>query len=155
MNVEYLRFAEELARAAGDILKHYSSRDKRVEYKGRGNLVTVADRESEELIIREIRSRYPGHRILAEESGVLDHSSDAFSTERWIIDPLDGTTNYAHQFPMYAVSIGFEQEGQVVCGAVYDPVRDEMFTASRGGGAFVNGEPIGVSGVPTFLVFKT
>ena len=134
LNVEYLEFAVELARAAGDILKHYASRDKRVEYKGRGNLVTVADRESEALIIREIRSRYPDHRILAEESGFLDHSSNASSTGRWIVDPLDGTTNYAHQFPMYSVSIGFEHEDQVLCGAVYDPVRDEMFTASRDGG---------------------
>ena len=149
LNVEYLEFAVELARAAGDILKHYASRDKRVEYKGRGNLVTVADRESEALIIREIRSRYPDHRILAEESGFLDHSSNASSTGRWIVDPLDGTTNYAHQFPMYSVSIGFEHEDQVLCGAVYDPVRDEMFTASRDGGTFVNGEPIAVSGVST------
>ena len=145
--MEYLDFASELARAAGDILKHYASRDKHVEYKGHANLVTVADRESEELIIREICSRYPEHAILAEESGSLDRAGELASRGRWIIDPLDGTTNYAHQFPMYSVSIGFEQEGRLLCGAVYDPVRDEMFTASRGGGAFVNGRSIAVSDV--------
>ena len=144
--MEYLIFADELARAAGEILKHYASRDKHVELKGRADLVTVADRESEELIVGEIRSRYPDHGILAEEAGLVGVSKDA-SRGRWIIDPLDGTTNYAHQFPMYSVSIGFEQNGEMVCGAVYDPVRDEMFTGSHGGGAFLNGEPIAVSEV--------
>jgi len=144
VHMEYLNFAEDMARAAGEILKHYASRDKLVELKGRANLVTVADRESEELIVRRIRARYPDHGILAEESGLLVGSGGT-STGRWIIDPLDGTTNYAHQFPMYSVSIAFEQRGEVLCGAVYDPVRDEMFTANRGGGAFMNGEPISVS----------
>ena len=142
--MEYLIFADELARAAGEILKHYASRDKHVELKGRADLVTVADRESEELIVAQIRSRYPDHGILAEEAGLVGVSKDA-SRGRWIIDPLDGTTNYAHQFPMYSVSIGFEQNGEMVCGAVYDPVRDEMFTGSHGAGAFLNGEPIAVS----------
>lgn len=141
--MEYLEFASQLAREAGDVLKYYASREKKVEHKGRANLVTVADRESETLIIREIRSRYPNHTILAEESGLSEEAGQG----RWIIDPLDGTTNYAHQFPMFCVSIGFEYEGQILCGAVYDPVRDELFSGSRGGGAFVNGEPITVSDV--------
>jgi myo-inositol-1(or 4)-monophosphatase len=142
--MEHSDFAIELARAAGEVLKHYAARDKQVELKGRANLVTVADKESEALIVREIRSRYPDHAILAEESGFLETSSSA-SEYRWIIDPLDGTTNYAHQYPMYSVSIGLEFRGQIHCGAVYDPVRDEMFSATRGDGAQLNGKSIRVS----------
>ncbi len=145
--MEYLDFAADVARSAGEVLRHYAGRDKKVEHKGRANLVTVADRESEALIIREIHARYPNHTILAEESGLVDQSSETPASDRWIIDPLDGTTNYAHQFPMFSVSVGFERDGRMMCGAVYDPVRDEMFTASRGGGAFLNGETISVSGV--------
>jgi myo-inositol-1(or 4)-monophosphatase len=141
--VEYLQFAAELARAAGDVLKHYMSRDKQVELKGRANLVTIADKESEALIIQKIRERYPDHSILAEESG----ASGTGKQGRWIIDPLDGTTNFAHQYPFYCVSIGFEQRGTVLCGAVYDPHRDEMFTGSRGNGAYLNGQRLQVSDV--------
>jgi len=143
--VEYLEFAVDLARSAGDVLKHYMDRDKQVELKGRANLVTVADKESEALIINGIRERYPSHAILAEESGTSGPS--AAGKGKWIIDPLDGTTNFAHQYPFFCVSIAFEQEGQISCGAVYDPWRDEMFSAARGRGAFVNGERITVSDV--------
>jgi myo-inositol-1(or 4)-monophosphatase len=117
------------------------NREKHIEHKGRANLVTIADKESEALVIRRIRERYPGHAILAEESGASS-GSDA----KWIIDPLDGTTNFAHQYPFFCVSIGFEQGGQLQCGAVYDPWRDEMFSGGRGLGAYVNGENISVSG---------
>jgi myo-inositol-1(or 4)-monophosphatase len=141
--VEQLDFAIELARAAGDVLKHYMSREKRVELKGFANLVTIADKESEALIIGRIRDRYPNHAILAEESGASG-SSDA-AQGKWIIDPLDGTTNFAHQYPFFCVSIGFEREGEIQCGAVYDPWRDELFTAERGHGAFMNGHPLTVS----------
>ena len=140
--MEYLDFAIELAREAGGVLKHYMRREKHVELKGRANLVTVADKESEALVIRRIRERYPDHAILAEESG-----ASSGSESKWIIDPLDGTTNFAHQYPFFCVSIGFEQAGQLVCGAVYDPWRDEMFSAARGEGAFVNGERMQVSDV--------
>jgi myo-inositol-1(or 4)-monophosphatase len=140
--VEYLDFAIELARGAGGVLKHYMHREKHVELKGRANLVTVADKESEALVIRRIRARHPDHAILAEESGATSGSES-----KWIIDPLDGTTNFAHQYPFFCVSIAFEQAGQIVCGAVYDPWRDEMFSASRGEGAFVNGRPMHVSDV--------
>jgi len=139
--VEYLDVAAELAHAAGDVLRHYASRDKQVEFKGKSNLVTVADRESEALIVREIRRRYPAHSILAEESGISGAAADAC----WIIDPLDGTTNYAHQFPVYSVSIGFELHGILECGVVFDPVRDETFRAARGKGAWLNDQPIAVS----------
>jgi myo-inositol-1(or 4)-monophosphatase len=145
--VEQLDFAIELARAAGDVLKHYSGREKQVELKGRANLVTVADKESEALIISRIRQRYPNHSILAEESGASG-SSDA-SEGKWIIDPLDGTTNFAHQYPFFCVSIAFEQAGEIRCGAVYDPWRDEMFSGARGMGSFVNGQRLRVSDAPT------
>lgn len=145
--MEYLDFAARTAYAAGDVLRHYAPGEKRVEFKGRSNLVTVADRESEALIVREVRRRYPGHTILAEESGVVPGAEDAGEKGRWIIDPLDGTTNYAHQFPMYSVSIAFELEGVLECGVVYDPVRDEMFRGARGEGAWLNDDAISVSDV--------
>jgi myo-inositol-1(or 4)-monophosphatase len=134
--VEQLDFAVELARAAGDVLKHYMSREKQVELKGRANLVTVADKEAEALIISRIRERYPKHAVLAEESGASGGPEP--EEGKWIIDPLDGTTNFAHQYPFFCVSIGFEQRGEILCGAVYDPWRDEMFCAARGSGSFVN-----------------
>src|SRR5262245_59889000 len=121
------------------------AREKQVELKGRANLVTVADKEAEALIIGRIRERYPQHAILAEESGA---SGPAASGEgKWIIDPLDGTTNFAHQYPFFCVSIAFEVNGEVLCGAVYDPWRNEMFTGARGFGSFVNGQPLQVSDV--------
>ncbi len=140
--MEYLDFSVELAAEAGQVLKHYMGREKQVELKGRANLVTVADKESEALIIRRIRERYPNHAILAEESGASGGAEG-----KWIIDPLDGTTNFAHQFPFFCVSIGFEQKGEIVCGAVFDPCRDEMFSAARGAGAFMNGRKLRVSDV--------
>ena len=145
--MEYLDFAVELARTAGDILRHYMSREKQIELKGRANLVTVAAKESEALIINRIRERYPNHSILAEESGPLGTSDGREG--KWIIDPLDGTTNFAHQYPFFAVSIGFEQAGQITCGVVYDPWRDEMFSGGRGLGSFLNGDRLRVSEVET------
>jgi myo-inositol-1(or 4)-monophosphatase len=145
--VEHLDFAVELAREAGAVLKHYMSREKQIEFKGRANLVTVADKESEALIIRRIRERYPNHAILAEESGASGSKND--SEGKWIIDPLDGTTNFAHQYPFFCVSIGFERAGQILCGAVYDPWRDEMFSGARGVGSFVNGNPLRASDTET------
>jgi myo-inositol-1(or 4)-monophosphatase len=141
--LQYLETAIDLARAAGDILNHYASRDKLVQFKGHANLVTVADKESEELIIGGILGRYPDHSILAEESG----STQPGAAVQWIIDPLDGTTNFAHGYPMYCVSIGVEENGENVCGVVYDPVRDELFSAARGAGAYCNGERLQVSDV--------
>jgi len=141
--MEQLDLAIELARAAGDVLKHYMGRDKQIEFKGRANLVTVADKESEALIIRGIRERYPTHAILAEESGAS--GGEAGAEGKWIIDPLDGTTNFAHQYPFFCVSIGFERAGEILCGAVYDPCRDEMFSGARGLGSFMNGQRLYVS----------
>ena len=141
--MQYLEFAIDLARKAGEVLKHYSDREKFVQLKGRANLVTAADKESEALIIDAIRQRYPDHAVLAEESGALSGSGPAAA--KWVIDPLDGTTNFAHQYPFYCVSIALEQEGVVTCGVVYDPVRDELFSGSAGLGSFMNGKRLAVS----------
>ena len=122
------------------MLKHYMTARSRLNSKGRANLVTAADKESEALVIRRIHERYPNHAILAEESGASGSGEG-----KWIIDPLDGTTNFAHQYPFFCVSIAFEQQGEVLCGAVYDPCRDEMFSGARGIGSFVNGQQIRVS----------
>jgi myo-inositol-1(or 4)-monophosphatase len=130
----------ELARLGGDVLKHYMSREKQIELKSRANLVTIADKESEALVIQRIKDRYPAHAILAEESGASGSGEG-----KWIIDPLDGTTNFAHQYPFFCVSVAFEQRGEILCGAVYDPLRDEMFSGARGIGSFVNGQQIRVS----------
>ncbi len=138
--MEYLDFAIELARAGGDVLKHYMTREKQVELKSRANLVTIADKESEALVIQMIKERYPNHAILAEESGASGSGEG-----KWIIDPLDGTTNFAHQYPFFCVSVAFEQRGEILCGAVYDPLRDEMFSGARGLGSFVNRQQLRVS----------
>ena len=113
------------------------------ERKGRIDLVTEHDRRSEALLLARIRERFPDHAVLAEESG--PHA--AASGVRWIVDPLDGTTNYAHNYPFFAVSVGVEVDGAPAAGAVYDPVRDELFAAAAGGGASLNGARIAVSGI--------
>jgi myo-inositol-1(or 4)-monophosphatase len=135
-------FAIQAAREAGAILRDFAARGFEITQKGRINLVTEADHASENLIKSLISERYPDHNILAEESGLRETAN---STYRWIIDPLDGTTNFAHGFPCYAVSIGIEKNGEMIAGVIYDPSRDEIFTAERGSGAFMNDTPIRVS----------
>ncbi len=137
-----LAFAEELAREGGAILKKSYGKAQRIHFKGESNLVTDVDRESEDHILGRIRTTFPGHGILSEESPEVA----AATPYRWIVDPLDGTTNYAHGYPCFCVSVAVEKGGGLVAGAVYDPLLDEAFTASAGGGAFLNGERIGVSG---------
>jgi myo-inositol-1(or 4)-monophosphatase len=139
-----LELAVRAAREAGAILQDYVARGFQIEHKGRINLVTEADLASERHIKQLITSHYPSHRILAEETGVHGTEDDEYC---WIIDPLDGTTNFSHGFPCYAVSIGVEHKGRMVAGAVYDPSRDEMFAAERGAGATCNGRRIQVSEV--------
>jgi myo-inositol-1(or 4)-monophosphatase len=114
-----------------------------VEYKGEADLVTVADRKSELLIRERLCERWPSFDILGEEGGLQDTGSDY----RWYVDPLDGTTNFAHGFPVFCVSMGLEYKGERIAGVVYDPTRDELFAAERGGGAFLNQQPIRVSKV--------
>jgi myo-inositol-1(or 4)-monophosphatase len=112
----------------------------RVSSKGRNDFVSEVDRAAEASIIHELRSKYPQHAILAEESG--SHGSGEFE---WIIDPLDGTTNYLHGFPQWSISIGLRERGRMQVGVVYDPLREELFTAERGGGALLNDRRIRVS----------
>ncbi len=113
-----------------------------IDSKQASDFVTRVDRESEETIVETIRARFPGHTFLAEES-----LKDTDKRYRWIIDPLDGTTNYIHQYPMFSVSIALEVGGDVVLGVVLDPLRKELFHAEKGKGAFLNGEPVRVSPV--------
>ena len=132
----YLESAVSIAREAGTLLLQFAERRPAFELKGEFDLVTAADRASEALILDRLRSRFPSHAILAEESGAHASSSDF----RWYVDPLDGTTNFAHSFPMWNVTLALEQAGQMIAGVVYDPLRDEMFTAERGAGAYLNGD---------------
>jgi myo-inositol-1(or 4)-monophosphatase len=139
---ELLEVAVELARAAGDVLRDGHGRAHAPERKGRIDLVTEYDRRSEALLLAGIRARFPDHAVLAEESG-----AHAGATVRWLVDPLDGTTNFAHNYPFFCVSIGVEVAGRLSAAAVFDPVRDELFTAAAGGGAALNGHPIRVSDI--------
>ena len=143
-----LNFAIQTARDAGAILADRLGRAL-VTNKGDINLVTEADLASEELIIERIKSHYPRHAILAEESGASEgsESGSGKSEWKWIIDPLDGTTNYAHGYPCFCVSIALERAGAIEVAVIYDPTRDEMFAAERGQGATLNNRRIGVSEV--------
>jgi len=134
--------AAEFARDAGAIVRTGYGLTHSPEHKGRIDLVTEFDKRSEARLLDRIRESFPGHAVLAEESGA--HAAEG-SRVRWVIDPLDGTTNFAHNYPFFAVSVGVEVDGEVVAGAVYDPVRDEMFSAARGEGAALNGAPIRVT----------
>lgn len=125
----------------GRILRDFLGKIKAPDHKGAKDLVTEADLGSEKVIIESIRKFYPDHAILAEESGISEGNPEA----RWIIDPLDGTTNYAHQLGLFGVSIAFEAEGAVRVGIVLNPVTGELFTAVQGQGARLNGRPIHVS----------
>ncbi|MGD9629788.1 MAG: inositol monophosphatase family protein [Pyrinomonadaceae bacterium] len=138
-----LNFAIETARDAGHLLLEKFGRITTVTKKCDINLVTEADLASEALIIERIKSYYPKHAILAEEAGnAVVADAGAW---KWIIDPLDGTTNYAHGYPCFAVTLALEHEGEVVIGVTLDPTRDELFAAEKGRGATLNGKPIAVS----------
>jgi myo-inositol-1(or 4)-monophosphatase len=147
---EFLPTAESIAREAGALLREFYHRGVRTEYKGDVDLVTEADRASEALIGERLRAAFPDHGIYGEEG-----TREALDSEfRWYVDPLDGTTNFAHGFPVFCVVLGCEhrhpglaadEDGEMVAGVIYDPLRDEMFSAARGAGATLNGEPIHVS----------
>jgi myo-inositol-1(or 4)-monophosphatase len=141
-----LNVAIDTARESGNYLKQHLGKIKNIERKSgqEKNLVTEIDKGSEEIIIRLLRQHFPSHDILAEESGT---SYRLNSDYRWIIDPLDGTTNYTHGFPVFCVSIGLEWKGKLLLGVIYDPNTDELFTAEKGKGAYLNGKRITVSKV--------
>ena len=130
-----LGVAESIAREAGALLEENFGRVQEVGFKGRINLVTEMDRRSEELILGRLRAAFPGDGIRAEEGGVADGDSGRV----WIVDPLDGTTNYAHEYPVFSVSIALAIDGRPVVGAVYNPLLDDMYSARKGGGALLNG----------------
>ncbi len=134
--------AVEAAREAGALLRRRFGRAQRVTYKGAVNLVTESDHLAEDLLVRRIRRVFPDHAILTEERPELATGSPY----RWILDPLDGTTNYAHGYPCFAISIALEARGRIVLGVVYDPLREELFLAEQGRGAMCNGRRLRVSG---------
>ncbi len=140
--LEFLAVAERLARRAGRLLADERPTNLHVEHKGAVDLVTEMDRRAEEMIVDTITATFPTHAIVAEEGS----DKKAKSEFRWYIDPLDGTTNYTHGLPIYCVSIALAHAGELVCGAVYDPSQEEMYTAIQRGGAFRNGSRIQVSG---------
>jgi len=140
---DYLEVAVEAAKLGGDVLKRYYGQKKTIEYKGEIDIVTEVDRRSEKLIVDHLASRFPGHSILAEEGTHKVQQSEF----KWVIDPLDGTTNYAHDYPFFGVSVALEKSGEVIIGVVYHPIFEELFVAEKANGAYLNGRKIGVSKV--------
>ena len=136
---DYVDAAIEIAREAGQVLLAHCG--VAFELKGEHDLVTAADRASEHLIIKELRERFPTHGIVAEEGGRAEMDAEL----RWYVDPLDGTTNFAHGFPMWNVTLALAKNNEVIAGVVYDPLNRELFAAERGAGARLNGAPIHVS----------
>jgi len=141
-----LNIAVRAARSAGRVLLRYLEHTDgiTVTSKGRGDFVSEVDHRAEEAIIRELRSKYPDHAILAEESG--EHQGIDF---QWVIDPLDGTTNYLHGFPQFSISIALKYRNRLEQAVVYDPLREELFTASRGQGAQLNDRRLRVTNRPS------
>jgi myo-inositol-1(or 4)-monophosphatase len=142
-NFEFVTRISAIAREAGALLMQHFDQHIKIEYKGEADLVTIADRKSEALIRQRIREQFPGHDILGEEEGFRDTGSEY----RWYVDPLDGTTNFAHGFPVFCVSMGLRRGHEMIAGVCYDPTRDELFAAEKGQGAYLNDMPIHVSQV--------
>ena len=140
-NFEFVPRMSEIAREAGTLLMEYFHRRVKIEYKGEADLVTEADRASEKLILERIRAHWPSHEVIGEEGARIETGGDY----RWYVDPLDGTTNFAHSFPVFCVSLGLAFQGKRKAAVLYDPTRDELFAAERGKGAFLNGQKIEVS----------
>ena len=137
----YLEIAVEIASEAGALIAQLSRQPHEISYKRKSDIVTEVDRRSEALIIERLRRHYPDHAVVAEEGGGKQTGSDYC----WYVDPLDGTTNFAHGFPVYCVTLALAYRDEVIAGVVYDPNRDEMFAAERGSGATLNGQRISVS----------
>lgn len=137
----YLETAVEIAHEAGAMLANFFERRIGFELKGEYDLVTAADRASEDFIVERLRTHFPTHTVVAEEGGERKASSEYC----WYVDPLDGTTNFAHGFPVFNVTLALERAGELICGCIYDPTRQEMFSAERGAGAYLNHRRIRVS----------
>ena len=139
---QYLEELEPIAREAGALLMSYFDRQIKIEYKGDADLVTAADRAAEKLIVERLQARWPEHGIVGEEGTRSETGADY----RWFVDPLDGTTNFAHGYPVFCVSIALaRKDDQLEAGVLYDPTRNELFAAERGHGATLNGKPLLVS----------
>ncbi len=138
---DFLTVACEAAREAGRILRENIHGTREITYKGDINLVTEMDTRSERTAVETLLAAFPDHGIVAEEETMIRNQSGY----TWIIDPIDGTTNYAHGYPCFSVSIALEHQGEIIAGVVYDPMRDELFTARKGQGAHLNGKKIAVS----------
>ncbi len=141
MKKSYKKIAVEAALKSGEFIKSSLGRIKNISYKGVRNIVTDVDKKAEKIIIGKIFSAFPDHSVLSEEMG----AKNTISSFKWLIDPLDGTTNFAHAFPFFSVSIALEEEGEVILGVVYEPVRNELFYAEKGRGAYLNNKRISVS----------
>ncbi|MDH3943921.1 MAG: inositol monophosphatase, partial [Anaerolineae bacterium] len=142
MAIPRLDEIEALARGAGEILREGFGQAQKVTHKGVIDLVTEYDERSEQYLMEKIANDFQGHKVMAEESGGREGDGECL----WIVDPLDGTVNYAHGLPIFSVSLAFAVKGQVVMGVVYDPMRDECFTAEKGKGAWMNGDQLQVGG---------
>jgi myo-inositol-1(or 4)-monophosphatase len=138
---------EPIAREAGALLMEFFRRRIGYEYKGDVDLVTEADRASEKLIVARLMERWPDYGLVGEEGARAESAGEY----RWYVDPLDGTTNFAHGFPVFCISIGLVKNEEPVAGVLYDPTRDELFAAEKGKGATLNGKPIHVSGTKNLL----
>jgi myo-inositol-1(or 4)-monophosphatase len=143
--LEFVPRMSEIAREAGALLMEFFHRRVKIEYKGEADLVTEADRSSERLILERILSHWPDHEVIGEEGARIETGGDY----RWYVDPLDGTTNFAHGFPVFCVSLGLTFRGKRKAAVLYDPTRDELFFAELGKGAFLNGQKIEVSKTDT------
>lgn len=144
---DYISTASSIARQAGALLMEYYARGVKTEYKGSGtvDVVTEADRASEKLIVEALRAAFPNHGIVGEEGSRSQSTGECI----WYVDPLDGTTNFAHGFPVFCVSLGLARDNEVIAGVVFDPTRNELFAAERGSGATLNGKKIQVSRAAT------
>lgn len=141
MSHHFLETAEQIAREAGALLLHYLRQRVGFELKGDFDLVTEADRNSEKLVVERLRAHFPDHSVLAEEG----QGYETGSPYRWYVDPLDGTTNFAHGYPVFNVTLALAQGDEMIAGVVFDPNRDELFRAGRGAGAYLNNHQIQVS----------
>ena len=143
MKTSFKKTAIDAAKSAGLLLKRNIGRRHTIEFKGVIDVVTEMDIKAEDMIMKTIKARFPEHGILTEES----FEQKSGSGYRWIIDPLDGTTNYSHGFPVFCVSIALEREGEIILGVVFNPMLNELFTAEKGKGAYLNNKRIRVSGI--------
>jgi myo-inositol-1(or 4)-monophosphatase len=140
-SLDFISPMQAMAREAGALVMDYFRQHVKIEYKGDVDLVTVADRKSEALILERIRTQFPAHDVMGEEGTRIETGSEY----KWYVDPLDGTTNFAHGYPVFCISLGLEYRGQRIAGVIYDPTRDEMFVAELGSGARLNDRTIHAS----------